>query len=130
MNHLISDFIIRIKNAASARRKTVVLPYSKLNYAVGKALIKEGFLKDIKEKEEEGRKELVAEIAYSRRIPVLNDVSVVSKPSLRVYSKAKLINEKRGRERHTVIISTSKGILSGKDAQKLGVGGEVLFTIW
>lgn len=130
MNHLVSDFIIRIKNASRARRKTVVLPYSKLNLEVGKALVREGFLKKIGEEEQEGRKIIAAEISYNRRVPVMTDVSVVSKPSLRIYSKAKDITASRGRERHTAILSTNKGVLSDREAGKAGAGGEVLFTIW
>lgn len=128
MNHLVSDFIIRIKNASMARRKTVELPYSKLNREVGRVLIREGFLKSITEGKD--GKSLIAEIAYNRRVPALSDVHVVSKPSLRVYVASKDIGKQRGRERHLVILSTSKGIMSSSEAEKIGIGGEVLFTIW
>ncbi len=131
MNHLVSDFIIRIKNASLARRKTVLLPYSRLTHEIGKTLVKEGFLKTIAEEKENGAKRmLIAEIVYNRRIPAITNVYVVSKPSLRIYTSSKDINEKRGREKHMVILSTNKGILSDREAQKMGVGGEVLFTIW
>ena len=70
MNYLIADFIIRIKNAAQANRKQVVLPYSKLNKEVGKVLVKNGFLEDIKDVEIEGRKALSATVRYYKRIPI------------------------------------------------------------
>ena len=84
MNHSVSDFIIRIKNAALARRREVILPYSNLNKEIGKVLQKEGFLEEIKEIKVGNHKSLSAIVKYEKRIPVLNDVVVISKPSLRI----------------------------------------------
>ena len=130
MNHLVSDFIIRIKNSAKANRKEVILPYSKINREIGKVLVKEGFLESIKEEAVENKKQLKAVIKYERRIPVLTDVVVISKPSLRVYEPVKKILEIKKRGKRTVIVSTSKGVMTAENAQKNGVGGEVLFAIW
>lgn len=130
MNHLVSDFIIRVKNSAIAKRKEVVLPYSKINKEIGRVLVKEGFLENIKEEEVEGKKQLRAVIRYENRIPVLTDVMVISKPSLRVYAPVSKIMEIRKRGKRTVIVSTSQGVMSSFDANKKGVGGEVLFAIW
>lgn len=130
MNHLVSDFIIRIKNSAIAKRREVVLPYSKINKEIGKLLVKKGFLEDFKEESNEGKKSLKAVIKYEKRIPVLTDVEVISKPSLRVYGNIKMINEIKKRGRRTVVVSTSKGLMTSEEAEKKGVGGEVLFAIW
>lgn len=130
MNHLVSDLVIRIKNSAIAKRKEVILPYSKINKEIGKVLVKEGFLVDIKEESEKGKKSLRATIKYEKRIPVLTNVEVISKPSLRVYGNIKKINEIKKRGRRRVIVSTSKGLMTSEDAEKKGVGGEVLFAIW
>ncbi len=130
MNHLVSDFIIRVKNSAIAKRKEVVLPYSKINKEIGRVLVKEGFLENIKEEEVEGKKQLRAAIKYQNRIPVLTDVMVISKPSLRVYASVAKIMEIRKRGKRTVIVSTSQGVMSSYEANKKGVGGEVLFAIW
>lgn len=130
MNHLVSDFIIRIKNSAKANRKEVILPYSSINKAIGKVLVSEGFLESIKEEVIEGKKQLNAVIKYEKRIPVLTNVIVISKPSLRVYKPLKKMEEVRKRGRRKVIISTSKGVMTAENAQKNGVGGEVLFAIW
>ncbi len=130
MNHLVSDFIIRIKNSAKANRKEVYLPYSKINREIGKVLVKEGFLESIKEEAVENKKQLKAVIKYEKRIPVLTDVVVISKPSLRVYEPVKKILEIKKRGKRTVIVSTSKGVMTAENAQKNGVGGEVLFAIW
>lgn len=130
MNYLVSDFIIRIKNSALSKRKEVVLPFSNINREIGKVLVKEGFLDSIKELENEGKKELKANIKYENRIPVLTDVIIISKPSLRVYSSAKKIPEIEKRGRRKVIISTSQGVMTAVDAKKKGLGGEILFSIW
>lgn len=130
MNHSVSDFLIRIKNASMARRREVILPYSNINKEIGKVLLKEGFLQEIKESKTGERKSLQATIAYERRNPVLTNVIVVSKPSLRVYKASKTIADVERRGRHKVILSTSQGVMSGSDARKKGIGGEILFEIW
>jgi small subunit ribosomal protein S8 len=130
MNYLIADFIIRIKNSALSRRKEVILPFSNINKEIGRVLVKERFLESIKEEGKAGKKELKAVISYDDRLPVLTDVEVISKPSLRVYYPAKRILDigKRGRRR--VVVSTSKGVMTAMEASKKGLGGEVLFAIW
>jgi len=130
MNYLIADFIIRIKNAAQANRKLVVLPYSKLNKEVGKVLVKNGFLEDIKETESEGKKALSATVKYYKRIPILTGVEIISKPPLRVYGPIEDILKIERKGNKTVVISTSQGIMVGKEAKKKRIGGEILFAIW
>lgn len=130
MNHAPSDFIIRIKNASLAKRKKLEIPYSNINKEIGKVLKKEGFLEEIKETKDGNKKFLEVIIKYEKRNAVLNDVSIVSKPSLRVYKTSKSIKDVEKRGKHKVVLSTSQGIMSGKDAQKKGIGGELLFEIW
>lgn len=130
MNHQVSDFIIRIKNASLARRRTVIVPKSRMNKSLADLLVREQFLEGVKETEQEGKKVLEARIKYYKRMPSVTNIKIVSKPSIRVYTKSIAI---RGIERkgHVVsVLSTSAGILSGKEAQKKGVGGELLFTLW
>jgi len=130
MNHLVSDFIIRIKNASRARKKSVALPYSKLNKSIGQALVREGFLENIKEEKDGNRKTLTAQLAYDNRNPVITDVKIVSKPSLRVYQKIHRIKSMEKRGMVVSILTSSKGIMTSVEAEKKGVGGEVLFRIW
>jgi small subunit ribosomal protein S8 len=130
MNHLVSDFVIRIKNSALSKRREVILPFSNINREIGKVLVKEGFLESIKEDSSTGIKELRAIIKYENRIPVLSDVIIISKPSLRVYSPSKKLSEIAKRGKRKVIISTSKGVMTSFEAQKKGLGGEILFSIW
>lgn len=136
MDHKVSDFVIRIKNAALAKRKRALVPYCNINKAVGRVLVKEGYLESIKEaelpKEAEASHKKVLEVVikYERRNPVLTDVSIVSRPSLHVFVSASDIPEIQRRGRRTVVLSTNQGIMSGKEAYKKGIGGEVLFKIW
>ncbi|HYM65366.1 MAG TPA: 30S ribosomal protein S8 [Candidatus Sulfotelmatobacter sp.] len=130
MNHLVSDFLIRIKNSSFSKRKEVILPFSKVTREIGKVLVKEGFLENIKEAEIDGRKQLKGVIRYEKRIPVFTDVLIISKPSLRVYSSVKKIPEIEKRGRRKIILSTNQGVMTSVDARKKGLGGEILFAIW
>lgn len=126
MSYQIGDFIIRIKNASLAKRRSVVLKYSKVNKVLADILVEERFLNSVKEEEKDGIKTLVASIRYQKRKPVLTDVLLVSKPSLRVHKKNKTV-EKRGLG--ILVISTSQGIMTSKNAKKKGIGGELLFRV-
>jgi len=128
-NYQIGDFVIRIKNASLAKRRKVIMPYSKIVEEIGKVLVKRGFLEGIKEKTAGDKKVLEAVVRFDRRVSRISDVKIVSKPSLRVYSLAKDIPEME-KGALTVVMSTSKGVMVGKDAYKKHIGGEVLFKIW
>lgn len=130
MNYLVADFIIRIKNSALSKRKDVELPFSNINKEIGKVLVKEGFLESIKEESVKGKKYLLAKVKYEGRIPVLTDVVVISKPSLRVYASVKKIPEIEKRGRRKIIVSTNKGVMTSYEARKKGLGGEILFSVW
>jgi small subunit ribosomal protein S8 len=130
MNYKISDFIIRIKNASMVRRRKITVPYAKELKEIGSVLVKGGFLESIKEEKTEGKKVLELIVQFDKRSPVLSDVEIISKPSLRIYTSAKNIPEIQRKGMTTVVISTSKGIMMGNEAYKKGIGGEVLFKIW
>lgn len=130
MNYRISDLIIRIKNAARAKRKQVVLDNLKINKAICKVLVTEGFLEGFEIETRDERKVIVAIVKYEKRNPILTDVLVVSKPSLRKYASAAEIPGIQRRGHHTIILSTNKGIMTGREAIKKNMGGEVLFRIW
>jgi small subunit ribosomal protein S8 len=129
MNYHVSDFIIKIKNASMAHRPEVHMTYSKLILAIGKVLVKEGYLAGVKEEEVDGKKGIVATVRYVRRKPVLHNVTIVSKPSLRVYVPTTGLKTPQKRSM-TSILSTSSGVMTGREAEKKGVGGELLFEIW
>lgn len=125
----VADFIIRLKNAALAKRRKVLLPNSKMNKTLGKILVAENFLKDIKEEVKDGQKNLVAQLRFEKRSPIFTDALIVSKPSLRVYARAKNIFKIKTKDK-LAVLSTSKGIMTDVEAKKKGVGGEILFKIW
>ncbi len=129
MNYTIGDFVIQLKNAALARKKELYVPFSNIQKAIGKVLIKEGFLEDVKEEEIEGKKLLYVKLRYQRRRPTVTDIRIISKPSLRVYVGSGEIAKKQGQAK-TVILSTNIGLITGKEAIKKKVGGELLFKIW
>lgn len=130
MNHRVSDLIIRIKNATRAMRREVALDNLKINKAICKVLVTEGFLEGFEVGTKEDRKVIIAKIKYDKRVPNFTDVLVVSKPSLRKYASASEIPGIQRKGRHTIILSTNKGIMTGREAIKRNMGGEILFRIW
>lgn len=130
MNYLIGNFLISIKNASLARRRDIVLPFSNVTKEIGKVLVKEGFLSEVKEDTDNGKRILRAGIRYENRKPVVTDIKLVSKPSLRAYKTTKEIAHTLTREAMTLVLSTSMGVMTGKEALKKKIGGEVLFKIW
>ena len=128
-NDPFSDMIIRIKNAYLARLVTVVLPYSNVKKHLGKILVEQGFLKEVKEMNDTPKKQLILTLRYENKRPALSDVRIISKPSLRVYVAKNKIPRVLG-GLGISIVSTSKGLMTGKDAQKKGLGGELLLKIW
>ena len=129
MNYILGDFVIQLKNAALAHRKAVVAPYANINKAVATVLKKEGFVDSVSEETIDGKRMLSVSLRYQRRKPAITDIDLISKPSLRTYIAAHEIGSKQGRST-TAILSTNAGVLSGNDAMKKGVGGELLFKIW
>ncbi len=124
------DFIIRIKNAVRAQRKEFIMPFSKLNLEIGKVMVKEGFLDEVKEEKTGDRRMLRVKITYDRRTPRFYDTSIISKPSLRKYVGSKGIRDIEKRGNKTLLISASQGVMTGKEAKKKNLGGEILFAIW
>jgi len=124
----ISDLIIRIKNANLKGKESVSLHASNLKYAVAEALLRAGFVRSVA-KSKNG-KMLEIELAYKAdKTPRIEDVQRISKPSRRIYKPVAEIKPFKNGFGAT-ILSTPKGILSGKEAFKQKVGGEVMFRIW
>ncbi len=125
----ISNFIIKLKNAGNAGHESVTVPASKLKLSISEVLKKEGFIKGVEEKTEKGRPILVLSLFAENRVPKIKGVQRFSKPSKRVYKKAAEIRGvKNGYG--ALILSTSQGIMTGREAKKQKLGGEALFSIW
>lgn len=129
MNHTVSDFIIRIKNAYMARRREVVVPYSKIAKSMGKVLVSQKYITSIREEEIDGRKALVLVLSYEMRNPAISNVIIISKPSLRVYKKKNQMADV-AKGQGITLVSTSRGVMIEREAEKKGLGGELLFKIW
>jgi small subunit ribosomal protein S8 len=124
--------LTRIRNASSARHDAVLMPASKIKVAIATVLKEEGFIKDYSVAMEEGRPQpnLKVELSYGgRRQPVLNGLQRVSKPGLRVYVQRREIPRVYG-GLGMAILSTPKGVMSGQEARRNEVGGEVICYVW
>lgn len=118
-----------IKNGYLANLSSVEIPYSNFKESIAKVLEQEGYLGSVKITEKEGKKNLVFILKYEARKPKVSEIRLISKPGLRRYTKAKEIKKVLG-GLGTVILSTPKGVLSGKMAKKQGLGGEIICEVW
>ncbi|MEI8270068.1 MAG: 30S ribosomal protein S8 [bacterium] len=126
----ISNMIIMMKNGSLAKLETVLVPYSNLKSAILECLKKEGYIADFSKKvKKEGGNILEVKLIYVDGKPKITEVDRVSKQSRRVYFGMKDIHSVRNGS-GMLVLSTPKGIMSGKEARKEQVGGEALFKIW
>ena len=128
MTDPIADMLTRIRNAQSVGKKTVEFAYSKLKMSICKILIAEGYIGSA-EKVEGMPAMLVVELKYSGKKPAIQSIVRESKPGYRKYCKAdeipRILNDYG-----IAIISTSRGLMTNKDARKSSTGGEVICSIY
>jgi len=126
----IADMLTSIRNAQAARKETVSVPYSKIKMEIAKVLAKEKFIKEADHKGKKINKTIDIVLNYdSLSRPAITSLKRVSKPSRRIYSpssKIKKIRQGFGFQ----ILSTPRGILSGKDARREKIGGEVICEVY
>ena len=126
----IADMLTSIRNAQAARKETVSVPYSKIKMEIAKVLAKEKFIKEADHKGKKINKMIDIVLNYdSLNRPTITSLKRVSKPSRRIYSpysKIKKIRQGFGSQ----ILSTPKGILSGKEARREKIGGEVICEVY
>ena len=128
----VADMIVRIKNANSRKHKTVLMPHSKLKMEILAIIKKEGYISEFKIVENEQnkvKKEILVTLKYKGNERVITDIKRVSKPGLRIYTSVTSIPSVQSGF-GVAIISTSKGLLTDKEARRENVGGEVLAYIW
>ena len=125
----IADMLTRIRNANQMRYKEVEVPASKIKSEIARILKEEGFISDYKVKKNNIQDILVLNLKYSGKERVITGLKRISKPGLRVYAKAEEIPTVLS-GLGIAIISTSKGLMTDKDARKASLGGEVLAYIW
>ncbi len=125
----IGDFLTRIRNAGSAGHKTVDAPASKMKANIAELLKDQGYIEDYEKIEDGVQGTIRVTLKYYKRQPVIRKITRVSKPGRRIYvSSDKLPRVYNGLG--IAIMSTSKGVITGKQAKKLNVGGEVVCTVW
>ena len=126
----ISDMLIRIKNASAVDHKTVKIPYSNIKFAIANTLQKQGYVGPVSQKGRKTTKEIEIDLIYTKdNASKIKGVQRISKPSRRVYLGVKDIKPVLNGF-GALVLSTPKGIMTGGDAKKNLVGGEVLFKIW
>ena len=125
----IADFITRIRNAVMVGKTEILVPTSKLKLAVAEILVKNGYLASSEVIDGAPRGMLHVVINEPGSVAKISEITKVSKPGRRVYSAAADIPTiKSGRG--MVVVSTSKGLMTGKDAKKNHLGGEILIKVW
>jgi len=129
VNDPIGDMLIQIKNASLAKNSAIELPYSKLKMALGKILLQEGYIVSIAKVGTDPKANLRVGIKYVNSVSAITGVKRVSKPGLRWYVTKNKIPQVVG-GMGIAILSTPLGILTGMEAKKKGIGGELLCKIW
>ena len=132
MTDPIADMLTRIRNANTAMHDDVAMPSSKLKEALAGVLQKEGYIRSFHVDQEEGKpsKTLTIDMKYSEeRERVITGIRRVSKPGLRVYTKADSVPRVLG-GLGVAVVSTSKGLLTDREARSQRIGGEVLCYVW
>jgi small subunit ribosomal protein S8 len=126
----IADMLTRIRNASSARHKELSLPSSKVKREIARILAEEGFIDGYDTRPNGVQDELVVRLKYVEgRTPVVTGLKRISKPGLRVYARKTEIPRVLG-GLGLAILSTSHGIMTGTQARKQNLGGEVLCYVW
>ena len=130
MTDPIADMLTRIRNANTVGHKTVEIPASKIKQSIAGILLEEGYINGFEVIEDDKQGIIKVEMKYGPAgEKVINGIKKISKPGLKVYAKACDVPRVLG-GLGIAIISTSKGVISDKEARKLGVGGEVICYVW
>ena len=131
MSDPIADMLTRIRNGNTAKHDTVDVPASKMKCAIADILTKEGYIKGYEQLEDGIKRTIRITLKYGedKNEKVITGIKKISKPGLRVYAGKDELPKVLG-GLGTAIISTSQGVMTDKQARKLGIGGEVIAFIW
>ena len=131
MTDPIADMLTRIRNANTVGHETVEIPASKIKKSIAEILKTEGFISDYEviEDGKQGTIKVTMKYGVTKNEKVINGIKRISKPGLKVYAKANEVPKVFG-GLGIAILSTSNGVISDKEARKLGVGGEVICYVW
>ncbi|MFZ9920214.1 MAG: 30S ribosomal protein S8 [Terrimicrobiaceae bacterium] len=129
MNDPISDMLTRLRNATAAGQSSLTLPYSKLKSDIAQILKKEGYIKETELVTENGHQAIKIQTKFVNKTSAISGLKRVSRPGLRRYVGSGEIPRVLG-GMGIAVLSTSRGILTGHEARKQKVGGELLAYIW
>ena len=129
MTDPIADMLTRIRNAITAKKEGVEIPASNEKKAIAEILLEEGWVKDVKIVEDGYNGKIVVTLKYVDKKSVISGLKRVSRPGLRNYADVENMPRILGGF-GTVILSTNKGVMTGKNAKANNVGGEVLCYVW
>lgn len=121
----VGDMLTRLRNAVGARHETVEIPASRLKTEIAKILKAEGYVAGV----EPSGQSLVVRLKYAGKTSALTGIDRVSRPGRRVYARRDELPRVLG-GLGTAIVSTSAGVMSGREARRKGLGGEILATVW
>ena len=130
MTDPIADMLTRIRNGSTARHSVVEIPASKMKAEIARLMTEQGYIAGYDKKQGEQGEVIIVELKYAKnRERVISGIKRVSKPGRRVYAKKETLPKVLG-GLGTAIISTSRGLVTSAEAQRLGLGGEVICFIW
>lgn len=131
MSDPIADMLTRIRNANTAKHDVVEIPSSRLKIAIANILVSEGYIEKYELIEKDGFNTIKVTLKYANNKSerIISGLKRISKPGLRIYANKEELPRVLG-GLGTAIISTNKGVITDKEARKLGVGGEVLAFVW
>lgn len=129
MTDPISDMLARIKNALLAQHKEVVIPHSKVKEAIAKILADNKYIESFSVVDKKPQADLVLVLSYKGKLPVITEIKRISKPGRRLYTTVDKVPAALNGYGIT-IVSTSKGLLTDKEARQHNVGGELLCQVW
>ncbi len=130
VNDIIADSLTRLRNASMRRLESTTLYYAKIVISILEVFKAKGFIKDYSVNDKDGKQSILVQLAYDERgKSVINEIKRISKPGRRVYKgRSELKRFKNGYG--TIVVSTSKGVISNDEAYRVNVGGEALCSIW
>lgn len=129
MTDPIADMLSRIRNAVMIHGTDVVMPYSKLKASIAEVLLAQGYIAGFEQAGEQPKTELKIALKYDGQRPAISGLKRISKPGRRMYSKKgalPIVLNNYG----VAIISTSRGVMTNKEAAKLGIGGEIICEVY
>lgn len=127
----IADMLTRIRNATLRRARDLELPHSRLKAEIAKLLVDQGYLESMAvTTTDAGRKVLQLTLRYIGAQPAIEGIKRISKPGQRTYDRANKLDKLMIIHTGDTVVSTTKGLLTGREAKRAGLGGEVLFRVW